>query len=80
MGEKTTMRASGPGNSIYLDVGVWYDAEHRQIHLTARNVEGFHTTVNANPASKRGHPNLFEKLAKCLRDAGAPAPAEQQEE
>jgi hypothetical protein len=69
------MRTSKPGNSVYLDVGIWYDDEQGHIHMTARNVEGFHTTVNADPASKRGHPNLFGKLARCLREAGAPAPS-----
>lgn len=65
---------SKPGNSIYLHVGVWYDAKKDTIHLTARNVKGFHTWISADPSSKRCHPNLFKKLAKCLRDQGAPAP------
>src|SRR3546814_12374142 len=69
------MRSSKPGNSVYLDIGVWYDEQQGHIHMTARNVDGFHTTVSADPTSKRGHPNLFAKLAKCLRDAGAPAPS-----
>lgn len=68
------MRTSRPGNSVYLDIGVWYDEEQGHIHLTAKNIEGFHTTISPDPHSKRGHPNLFEKLARCLRDAGAPAP------
>lgn len=68
------MRKSEPGNSVYLDLGVWYDQEQGHIHLTAKGVHGFHTTVNNDQSSKRGHPNLFGKLAKCLRDAGAPAP------
>ena len=68
------MKTSKPGNSVYLDVGVWYDEEQGQIHLTAKNVEGFHTTVSNDPESKRGHPNLFGKLAKVLKDAGAPYP------
>jgi len=69
------MRTSEPGKSVYLDVGIWYDEEQGHIHLTAKGVPGFHTTVNGDATSKRGHPNLFNKLAKCLRDAGAPAPA-----
>lgn len=67
--------ASGPGRSVYLEVGIWWDAEQRHIHLTAKNVPGFHTTVSADPDSKRGHPNLFAKLAKVLKDNGAPHPA-----
>ena len=68
------MRKSKPGKSVYLDVGVWYDEEQGHIHITAKDVHGFHTTVNSNPSSKRGHPNLFDKLAQCLRESGAPAP------
>lgn len=67
-------RSSKPGKSVYLDVGVWYDTEKDHIHLTAKDVDGFHTTVNGNSDSLRGHPNLFMKLAKVLRDAGAPHP------
>lgn len=66
---------SKPGKSVYLDLGVWYDAKQDHIHLTAKGVEGFHTTIARNPASKRGHPNLFNKLAKVLWGAGAPHPA-----
>ena len=68
------MEVSKPGNSIYLNVGVWFNEEQNNIHITAKDVDGFHTTVSANPDLKRGHPNLFYKLAKCLRDAGAPHP------
>lgn len=68
------MRSSEPGKSVYLDVGIWYDEQQGHIHMTAKDVQGFHTTVAPNPESKRGHPNLFNKLAKCLRDAGAPHP------
>jgi len=67
--------ASGPGKSVYMEVGIWWDAEQGHIHLTAKNVPGFHTTVSADPDSKRGHPNLFAKLAKVLRDNRAPHPS-----
>ncbi len=66
--------ASGPGNSVYIEGGVWWDEAKNEIHLTVKGVRGFHTTVKADPASKRGHPNLFRKLAAMLRDAGAPHP------
>jgi hypothetical protein len=66
---------SGPGKSVYLEVGIWWDEAQGQIHLTAKNVDGFHTTVSNDPNSKRGHPNLFRKLAKVLKDTGAPHPA-----
>jgi hypothetical protein len=72
----STVRASKPGKSVYLDLGVWYDEAQDSIHITARNVDGFHTTVSRDPSSVRGHPNLFGKLAKALKSAGAPAPSE----
>jgi hypothetical protein len=68
-------QASGPGKSVYVEMGIWWDADQGQIHMTARDVQGFHTTVSRDPRSKRGHPNLFAKLAKVLRDNGAPYPA-----
>lgn len=67
-------QTSEPGNSVYVEMGVWWDESQGQIHLTAKNVLGFHTTVSPNPESKRGHPNLFAKLAKLLKDNGAPYP------
>jgi hypothetical protein len=68
------MKVSEPGNAIYLEMGVWYDKKRDQIHLTAKGVHGFHSTVNNDPASKRGHPNLFRKLARALKEAGSPHP------
>jgi hypothetical protein len=56
-------------------MGVWWDADQGEIHLTAKNVPGFHSTINNNPGSKRCHPNLFSKLSKLLKDNGAPHPA-----
>ena len=65
---------SKQGNSVYLELGVWYQADQDHIHLTAKGVPGFHTTVTRDPSSKRGHPNLFGKLGKVLKEAGAPHP------
>jgi hypothetical protein len=69
------MRVSEPGNSVYLErVGVWWNQKTGNIHMTAEP-HGFHTWVTDNAKSKkRYHPALFNKLAKCLRDAGAPHP------
>ena len=53
-------------------VAIWYDAAHDTIHLAARNA--FVTTVHNDPKSKRGHPQLFAKLAACLKAAGVPHP------
>jgi hypothetical protein len=65
---------SKPGKSVYVRMGVWWDEEQGHIYLTAPGVHGFHTTLNDTPGSKRCHQNMFYKLAKLLRDAGAPHP------
>jgi hypothetical protein len=44
------------------------------IHMTLPHSGWFHTTVVDKPDSKRGHPNLFAKLTRALREAGVPAP------
>lgn len=69
-----TIESSKPGKSVYVKMGMWWDDDQGHIHLTAPGVHGFHTTVCENPDSKRGHPNLFMKLARALRDGGAPHP------
>ncbi len=70
------MRKSKPGNAIYLEVGIWYDEARDSIHIASNDVPDLHTTVHADERRKRGHPNVFKKLAKVLRDGGAPAPQE----
>lgn len=62
------------GNTAYLNVGIWYDAKAECIHITLPNSGWFHTTVNDDPTSKRGHPSLFGKLTRALKEAGAPGP------
>ena len=57
--------------SVDLEIRIWYDEGQGSIHIAG---SGLHSHVNANPDSKRGHPNLFRKLAQCLREAGKPAP------
>ena len=31
------MRTSKPGNSVYLDVGIWYDADQGHVRLAAKD-------------------------------------------
>jgi len=62
------------GNTAYLNVGIWYDANTGHIHMTLPHSDWFHTTVTNDADSKRGHPNLYGKLAKALQIAGAPGP------
>ena len=68
------VKVSKLGKSVYVEMGFWYNEDDDSIHLTGQGVEGFHTTVNNKEGSKRCHPNLFMKLAKCLQDVGAPYP------
>ena len=58
--------------TAYPRIGVWVDEAQGDIHLSIPG-HGL-STVNSNPASKRGNPHLFDKLAKALRDEGKPHP------
>jgi len=58
--------------SVKLEVRVWYDDKSRHIKLAGKGLTA--STVSNDPESARYHPNLYEKLAKVLREAGAPAP------
>ena len=64
------MERSGKTGQVTL--GVWFDEEAGDIHLSIPGL-GL-STVNGDPASKRGNPHLFNKLAKVLRDQGKPHP------
>ena len=58
--------------TAYVRIGLWFNEDTGHIHLSipGQNL----STVNATPASRRGHPHLFNKLAKALRDDGKPHP------
>ena len=62
------------GKTIKLELSVWYDDKSRHIKLAGNGLTT--STASNDPESKRYHPNLYRKLAKCLRDSGVPAPAE----
>lgn len=61
------------GKTVKLDVGIWFNETTGHIHIADRR-HGIISTICDRPGNKRSHPHLFKKLAKCLRDAGAPAP------
>lgn len=61
------------GKTAYLKIGVWFDDQAGDIHLSIAG-HGL-STVNGRAESKRGNPHLFNKLAKALRDEGKPHPA-----
>lgn len=58
--------------SVKLEIQTWYDEKSGHIKLAGKGLTA--STVSNDPNSKRYHPNLYRKLAKLLRDAGAPAP------
>ena len=64
--------AERSGKTAYPKIGVWFDEDAGDIHLSIPG-HGL-STINSNPDSKRGNPHLFNKLAKALRDAAKPHP------
>jgi hypothetical protein len=68
------VQTSKSGNTVYIQICVWYNEKTRHIHLTAPETKWLHTTVNNEPGSKRYHPNMFAKLGRLLLESGAPAP------
>lgn len=70
------MKTSKTGDTVYLEIGIYYDKEKDHILLTTRDTTPTAiTTINRDTTSKRGHPNLFDKLARILEQAGAPHPS-----
>lgn len=74
MAENDIRRSERGDRTAYLNMGVWFDESTGQIHLTLPNSGWFHTTVNPDESSKRGHPNLYGKLSRTLKEAGVPGP------
>jgi len=61
------------GKTAEVNINVWFDEETGDIHL--RIPDHGLSTISADAASKRGHPHLFNKLAKVLRDQGKRHPS-----
>ena len=61
--------------TVYLDdVSICWNEAKGRIRIYVKGEAGFASTVSADPCNVRGNPNLFYKLAKCLKAAGAPHP------
>ncbi len=58
--------------SVKLEIQTWYDERSGHIKLAGKGLTA--STMSNDPKSKRYHPNLYRKLTKLPRDAGAPAP------
>ena len=68
------MQAGQPVDTVYLNVGIWYDEQQGRIHLVTEGITGFHATISDDPSRRHGHPSLFRDLALCLAVHGAAAP------
>lgn len=64
--------AERTGKTAEVTIGLWFDEEAGDIHV--RIPDHGLSTIDADSASKRGHPHLYNKLAKVLRDRGKPHP------
>jgi len=60
------------GDTVSIEIGVWYDENMDQIKLRipGQNL----TSVTNDPESKRGNPSLYKKLGRILRDKGVKHP------
>jgi len=71
----TPIRRSKKGNTVTLEIGVWWNARERTIHIASNQSKTLIATVSNDPTSvRRYHPKLFRELAKILKDNGAPGP------
>jgi hypothetical protein len=60
------------GDTVNIEIGVWYDEKMDQIKLRIPGQDL--TSVTNDPGSKRGNPSLYQKLGRVLRDKGAKHP------
>jgi len=56
--------------SVSLTVRVWYDSKSDYIKIAGKGLTA--SAVSNRADSERYHPNLYKKLSKMLREAGAP--------
>lgn len=54
------------GQTVYVDVGIWYNKKTGHIHIAGPKESKFHSTVSKDLKSKRYHPNLYKKLKDIL--------------
>jgi hypothetical protein len=66
------MRVSGKDKTVTFEISVWWNPDDQSFHVSRRDGGKFILTVNRDPTSLRGHPNLFRELSKVLKAAGAP--------
>ena len=72
------MERSEKGNTVYLRVGIWY-GNKGHIRIATSDEPAFISSVSRDAKSKRGNPNLYKKLKKCLEEADVPEPKNHRE-
>ena len=71
------MRLSKRGDSVALEVAIWWDKKGSTINLASNHdpeAKTFHVRVSADASKATVHPALYNELVKCLRAKGAPTP------
>ena len=64
----------GTGDSVYAELGIWWDKGSGSIHVSSPEVRSFHTRITNDDRPNSGHRSLFRNLALLLQKAGAPGP------
>jgi hypothetical protein len=67
------MRLSEKGNSVTMEIQIWL-AKDGAIHMTGPLGASFHVAIRPDAVHSTSPPYLFQELAKCLKQMGAPAP------
>jgi hypothetical protein len=66
------------GKSVSFEVTAWWNPNDKCINMASPNADSLILSVRNDPSQNRGYPQLFRELTKILKDAGAPAPDEQE--
>ena len=72
-------RGAGNGRAarvrpVYVDVGIWFSEGTGEVHLAVSGFKNTYVTLTNKPTSDHGHPELYRKLARVLKEVGAPCP------
>jgi hypothetical protein len=67
------MATKGPKKTLDVQANIWWSSTGI-ITIATRQPHHMISTVNGEPKNVRGNPNLYNKLAKLLKDAGYDEP------
>ena len=68
------MKLKKEGRCVYAEAGFWLE-KSGSIHITFIGDTRGKLAIKADPAEPNGHNKLYQRLAKFLEEAGAPAPS-----